>query len=139
MKEKQIEEMAEHCEHLSGGKCLGEYECDLMCSMFGTFQRLANAGYRKQRDLYWFEEGKPLVRIETSGVIPTKKWISVEESLPSKSGYYLICQKSSRWCDEVIQTARWNEQKFRGAQAGCFMEHVTHWMPLPDAPKMKGI
>ena len=64
-----------------------------------------------------------------------QEWISVEDRLPSKSGYYLICQKSSRWCDEVIQTARWNEKKFRGAQAGCFMEHVTHWMPLPDAPK----
>ena len=68
------------------------------------------------------------------------EWISVEERLPEKSGYYLICQKSSLWCEEIIQTARWNisSQRFRGAQAGCFMDNVTHWMPLPEAPKMKG-
>lgn len=67
-------------------------------------------------------------------------WISVEERLPDKGGYYLICQKSDLWCDHVIQTARWNNtaQKFRGAQAGCFMEYVTHWMPLPEVPNMKG-
>ena len=65
------------------------------------------------------------------------EWISVEDRLPEKGGYYLIYQKSSLWIDEVIQTARWNisAQKFRGSQAGCFMEYVTHWMPLPDAPK----
>ena len=77
---------------------------------------LYNAGYRKQ------------------------EWISVEERLPEKSGYYLICQKSPFWCEEIIQTARWHisSQRFRGAQAGCFMDDVTHWMPLPEPPKMKG-
>ena len=71
-----------------------------------------------------------------NGVIPPE-WISVKDSLPDKSGYYLIFQKNERWLGEVIQTARWFEAKqcFRGAQAGCTMEYVTHWMPLPQPPE----
>lgn len=67
----------------------------------------------------------------------TPMWISVKDRLPEEGGYYLICQKDKSWFDEVIQTARWNKvtQSFRGAQAGCFMEFVTHWMPLPQPPK----
>ena len=70
------------------------------------------------------------------GVV-AQEWISVKDRLPDKGGCYLIHQKAETWIGEVIQTAHWNEtaQKFRGAQAGCFMEFVTHWMPLPPAPK----
>ena len=73
----------------------------------------------------------------TVDVAPKSEWISVGERLPDKGGYYLICQKSDLWFDEIIQTARWNNKnrKFRGAQAGCFMEYVTHWMPLPSPPE----
>ena len=74
------------------------------------------------------------------GTLSNPQWISVEDRLPEESGYYLIYQKSDLWFGKVIQTARWNKTKriFRGAQAGCFMEYVTHWMPLPEPPKMKG-
>lgn len=69
--------------------------------------------------------------------VTVQEWISVEDRLPDKGGCYLIHQKAETWIGEVIQTAHWNEtaQNFRGAQAGCFMEFVTHWMPLPQPPK----
>lgn len=115
--EKQaIEEMAKFIkESCSKTPCFQDEkpytDCDVCAAIY-----LYSAGYRKQ------------------------EWISVEERLPEKSGYYLICQKSPFWCEEIIQTARWHisSQRFRGAQAGCFMDDVTHWMPLPEPPKMKG-
>lgn len=114
--EKQaIEEMARIlCKQV---KSCAECSVHKPCLMMNCAEILTEKGYRKQSE-----------------------WISVEERLPEKSGYYLICQKSSLWCEEIIQTARWNisSQRFRGAQAGCFMDNVTHWMPLPEAPKMKG-
>lgn len=77
------------------------------------------------------------VTIASESLRPKAEWISVEDRLPNESGYYLIHQKAESWFGEVIQTARWNKtaQKFCGAQAGCFMEFVTHWMPLPEPPK----
>ena len=73
--------------------------------------------------------------------VTVHEWISVKDRLPDKGGCYLICQKAETWIGEVIQTARWNEteQEFRGAEAGCFMRFVTHWMPLPPAPKRETI
>ena len=50
---REIEEMAKHCAHRRNGLCQGESECDLMCSMFGTFAKLEMAGYRKQRVGQW--------------------------------------------------------------------------------------
>lgn len=115
--EKQaIEEMAFDLCRIDTCKHLSQEECNETNCAYCEAEALYNAGYRKQ------------------------EWISVEERLPEKSGYYLICQKSPFWCEEIIQTARWHisSQRFRGAQAGCFMDDVTHWMPLPEPPKMKG-
>ena len=63
-------------------------------------------------------------------IAPKSEWISVEERLPERWVMVLVC------CDDIISTdfissaGRWHEH----------MDHtsVTHWMPLPKAPKMKG-
>ena len=59
-----------------------------------------------------------------------QEWISVEERLPKRWEMVLV------FCDDTISTdfissmGRWFEH----------IDHdsVTHWMPLPEAPKMKG-
>lgn len=46
----------------------------------------------------------------------TPKWISVEDRLPDKLGYYLVK------VDERVASSR---------------HYVTHWMPLPNPPKQQ--
>ena len=63
--------------------------------------------------------------IEKSG------WISVKERMPETEGKYIVCTaKSSVYCT-----------KFKGCgDIGVFKTdmntHITHWMPLPDAPEV---
>lgn len=58
------------------------------------------------------------------------RWISVKDGLPKKSGKYIVCTvKGSVYCTSAVM---------RGDEA-CFKcdinTHITHWMPLPEAPK----
>ena len=74
-----------------------------------------NAGYRKQ------------------------EWISVEERLPGVSGRYICAVKDKNghtWTvagDYSLEMKKWF-----GLLFGEIKNTVTHWMPLPEPPKMKG-
>lgn len=76
-----------------------------------AIQRIGNlavAGYRKQ------------------------EWISVEDRLPNRVGKYLVFTLDRRvyLCDYIDHYCDGNMQ---------FDDYrVTHWMPLPEAPKRKG-
>jgi hypothetical protein len=76
-------------------------------------------------------------------------WVSVEDRLPEKEGYYL-CGKQFRYSESFIQCL-YEFNFFRMAETnkifidedgitGCFSDalgygqDVTHWMPLPEAP-----
>ena len=60
------------------------------------------------------------------------KWISVKERMPETEGKYIVCTaKSSVYCT-----------KFKSyGDIGVFKTdmntHITHWMPLPDAPEVE--
>jgi hypothetical protein len=54
-----------------------------------------------------------------------QEWISVDERLPEEPGTYVACRR-----DGYVGFAF-----FTGAS---FPTVVTHWMPLPEPPKMKG-
>lgn len=105
--EKQIEEMANEvcidCKHLM--KCseiLKE-----ACAFRKAAEVLYNAGYRKQ------------------------EWISVEERLPDRQGYFLITDEAGG-----VMVALWMKQL--GWISNFSANKITHWMPLPEPPKMKG-
>lgn len=72
-------------------------------------QKMVSRGYRRQSE-----------------------WISVEERLPDREGTYLVCTFKG-------------ERKFGvyGRYCVCdepqFEYDVTHWMPLPEPPEMKGV
>lgn len=88
--------------------------CDNACELEEDNQKICTdlytAGYRKQ------------------------EWISVEERLPDKEGTYLTCTDKDKILMDVFCIYPSHGTKFGVGGNG----KVTHWMPLPEAPKMKG-
>lgn len=115
-RDKQIEEMA------------NEMMTVIMRNrnMLGVAETLYEAGYRKQSESF----SRPH---ENDG-----EWISVEERLPEEGGMYLV-YNPSRAVSKVV-TARYSKSTNRwcSADARCYHEGITHWMTLPEPPKMKG-
>ena len=61
------------------------------------------------------------------------EWISVEDRLPNKDDIYLVCL--SGLPADFDRFVLFEDEDFEG-----YFEHskVTHWLPIPEAPKMKG-
>jgi hypothetical protein len=116
----EIEEMARDiCENYNDdGTCYCEGKlCDLKCECFIDAQYLYEKGYRKQSE-----------------------WISVDERLPEANTQVLAINS-----DGEFYVATYIEHKIspsaRGYMtwaSGMYNGKPTHWMPLPEAPKMKG-
>lgn len=114
---EQIEEMARDICKL-GISC---EECTMLarktnqtreqyCKAFEYAKRAYNAGYRKQ------------------------EWISVEDRLPEDYNKYLLLLDNGR-----ITIGWYHECAMQFIEDGIVVvNRVTHWMPLPEAPKMKG-
>lgn len=66
-----------------------------------------------------------------------QEWISVEDRLPEENGRYLVFIKVSFFEDITIQRIL-EYNKSQGFNVYSVAETVTHWLPLPEAPKMKG-
>lgn len=114
--------MMEHCEiDNQCGSCHWSTCNDCLAEV------LYNAGYRKQ------------------------EWISVEDRLPEIAGKYLIARKTVYgnlinivWYDtnynggndDMIGKSVW--YMFDSDWGDYEIPNVTHWMPLPQPPKMKG-
>lgn len=65
----------------------------------------------------------------------SEKWISVKDSLPIDDEDVLVYN-----CEDGISTGYFNKQEFRGWST--HYEWVpymspTHWMPLPEPPKIE--
>lgn len=60
------------------------------------------------------------------GAIKSDEWISVEERLPKQWEYVLVCCGDKIGTDFIASNGRWYEH---------IHDTVTHWMPLPEAPK----
>lgn len=61
------------------------------------------------------------------------EWISVKDRLPEKNGRYLVCvpYSSCPW----VGVSSYRTHNFSGEK--CFDdETATHWMILPDPPKV---
>lgn len=60
-----------------------------------------------------------------------KDWISVEDSLPEKKGYYLVCvEKSFSSTSGHIEIG----ECYSDLGKLKFRDYVTHWQPLPQPP-----
>ena len=114
-KEKQIIEIKECIDAVYGADC-AYFDVD----GFAIANEIYNAGYRKQ------------------------EWISVEERLPEDNGDELIvCTEdgfvgAARFTAVIEEGFCWMENEGSDFYDGDLIEGVTHWMPLPEPPKMKG-
>jgi hypothetical protein len=68
---------------------------------------------------------------KNKNIMKTEEWISVKDRLPEKMGLYLIYKKPDpdRRVEYLIDV-RWYHPE------APFSEYTTHWMPLPEAPKI---
>lgn len=107
--EKQIEEMAEY---IFGNAITHDTRFKEDCRSIAM--DLYAASYRKQ------------------------EWISVEDRLPEENGRYLACVKISHLAFDIPpMVVIMGYNKIHGFDTISGEETVTHWMPLPEAPKMK--
>ena len=121
VKVKQIEEMAyemtqykgKMCERIVHNNCLLRFHAHAFidCDYCKLAEHLiTEKNYRKQ------------------------EWISVEDRLPEDYNKYLLLLDNGR-----IAIGWYHGDAMQFVEDGIVMiETVTHWMPLPEAPKMKG-
>ena len=130
MREKQIDEIAKlicnfpQCiNYNSMGKCK-----PTECQISDKAEALYNAGYRKQE---WISVDERLPDLEGSartwGDLRIQPSVRVLCACKQKSGKVFVKEGyCEMWGNRVV----W---KIPGS-----IDSVTHWMPLPEAPKMKG-
>lgn len=123
-KEKQIEEMENDLRYCHT-EYVGDYS-DIYTDYYKTAEKLTFMGYRKQSEPF------------SCGHEKGGEWISVEDRLPEKTceclivdtlGVIYLAPYSSRYrafnATDEDDGDRWR------------LNNTTHWMPLPEAPKMR--
>lgn len=73
--------------------------------------------------------------LEDCDTIEVPRWIPVTERLPEETGKYIVCtSKGSVYCAKfyVCDTGCYDHGSYFGTDSNT---KITHWMPLPDAPK----
>lgn len=84
------------------------------------------------------EVDKEVLAKMISEAIPSKQteWISVDERLPEREGKYLVYTYKGGIGFGEFRSYLLNKE--RALSAPQFDYYVTHWMPLPEPPMMKG-
>jgi hypothetical protein len=98
--------------------------------------RFAALGRRKVAEDYNFVRTVLL----TAPTIEVPRWIPVTERLPEKEGRYLVIMKSGtqsvQWFYKLDHFAFDTYEDTTRYFGNVALHHrITHWMPLPDAPK----
>ena len=110
-KEKQIDEMARSLNEATFGVNVHTLADHLHPeTIHKVAEYLYNAGYRKQGE-----------------------WISVDERLPEQCVPVLVYKNRNSEAYGNMETAYFEKGRWRGSCG----EFITHWMPLPKAPKME--
>lgn len=75
-------------------------------------------------------------KLVSRGYCKRSEWISVEERLPDKYGDVICCTRNGTiWQLTYNPTYKLFNVSYDNVENAM---DVTHWMPLPEPPKMKG-
>lgn len=76
------------------------------------------------------------------------EWISVEDKMPEAYGVYIVYVKDENspygegiWYENIVTLAEYAFDEWTWDEHGNeydITDIVTHWMPLPDPPRMEG-
>lgn len=126
-KEKQIKEMARVLNE--EGKSLDTVypeDCEKIARI------LYYEGYRKQDNLFLLKENGDIVNLAARS-----EWISVEDRLPEESGYFLVYIQRESEGFRVNAYYYCEDEMWENGDTMASSEYfgITHWMPLPEAPK----
>lgn len=135
------EEIKEVLDKLMGGKTnMPEYKTMSLIKKDDVIKAIGEEVLNVTRNMPWSAASKEMARntlyalkqtVQEMPEIEKSVWISVKERMPETEGKYIVCTaKSSVYCT-----------KFKGCgDIGVFKTdmntHITHWMPLPDAPEV---
>ena len=69
-----------------------------------------------------------------------QEWISVDERLPEEDDDYIVNLHYPHGINIATKRSYSKKRKWYGVSVNHWYTevNVTHWMPLPEAPKMKG-
>lgn len=107
--------------------------------------------YIDQANLYKTEWSKmfafnDVLRAFVAGYAAAQRWIPVTERLPEEDGERVLVYPVGKYYGEVLTFCKYPRQG-DGVKANSFiwtcegithMEDITHWLPLPAAPKGEG-
>lgn len=71
-------------------------------------------------------------KLHLKGYHRQSEWISVDERLPEREGKYLVCTTNGN-----IGVGNFIDYYGKGTHLCFDCWAVTHWMPLPEPPKMR--
>ena len=129
-KEKQIENKKFYVVHTTQGYWVGTYifSEQLRHAKIYTSLHYANETAERLKGYNAKILEVDICLAEDRGGYGKQEWISVEERLPDAQGHFLIVDKEGQ-----MNTA------FYSLRFGWFSDfrkkNITHWMPLPEAPK----
>lgn len=124
---KEIEKIKDCIDSVYGSDC-AYYGVDGLAIAAALYK----AGCRFQSEKILVKENGDIVPIT-----PRSEWISVNEKLPDKSGQYLTFHGCyTGIVDYSVEKKGWNITYCEDRETE--IKNVTHWMPLPEPPKMKG-
>lgn len=76
------------------------------------------------------------------------EWIRVEDRLPDKMNVYIVYAQGGNplydddiWCKNIVTLAEYAFGEWTWHENGNeydITDIVTHWMPLPEPPRMEG-
>ena len=98
------------------------------------FQNVAN------EDAYLMGDALVVINQQQAEIEKLKnQWISVDDRLPKKHDYYLVCHKhdndSKTNIDKLIYS--YSHGGWISTYGAKYSGIVTHWMPLPEPPEVK--